>query len=109
MLGPKNAILSLAAARLQRWAIILAAYSYEIEYKSTQNHANADSLSHLPLKVTDNSIDEANIFNIVQAEAMQVTAQKVATATQRDPFLSQVYHYTQSGWPTEVDDVLITF
>ena len=64
LLGPKNAIPPLAAARLQRWAIILAAYSYEIEYKSTQNHANADSLSSLPLKIDDNSIDEINIFNI---------------------------------------------
>ena len=32
-------------------------------------------------------------------------AQKVATATQRDPLLSQVYRYTQLGWPTEVDSV----
>ena len=109
LLGPKNAIPPLAAARLQRWAIILAAYSYEIEYKSTQNHANADSLSRLPLKIADNSIDEINIFNIAQVEAMPVTAQQVATATQRDPLLSQVYRYTQSGWPSEADDVLLPF
>ena len=109
LLGPKNAIPPLAAARLQRWAIILATYSYEIEYRSTQNHANADSLSCLPLKVTDNSIDEVTIFNIAQVEVMPITAQKVATATQRDPLLSQVYRYTQLGWPTEVDGVLLPF
>ena len=40
---------------------------------------------------------------------MPVTAQQVATATQRDPLLSQVYRYTQSGWPSEVDDVLLPF
>ena len=40
---------------------------------------------------------------------MPVTAQKVATATQRDPLLSQVYCYTQLGWPTEVDGVLLPF
>ena len=88
---------------------ILAAYSYEIEYKSTQNHANADSLSLLPLKVTDNSIDEINIFNIAQIEAMPVTANQVATVTQRDLLLSQVYQYAQSGWPSEVNDVLLPF
>ena len=109
LLGPKNAIPPLAAARLQRWAIILAAYSYEIEYRSTQNHANADSLSRFPLKIADNSIDEINILNIAQVEAMPVTAQQVATATQRDPLLSQVYRYTQSGWPSEVDDLLLPF
>ena len=109
LLGLNNAIPPLAAAQLQRWAIILAAYLYEIEYKSTQNHANADSLSRLPLKVTDNSIDEVTISNIAQVEAMPVTAQKVATSTQRDPLLSQVYRYTQLGWPTEVDGVLLPF
>ena len=36
-------------------------------------------------------------------------AQKVATATQRDPLLSQVHHYTQLGWPTEVDSVFLPF
>ena len=34
-------------------------------------------------------------------------AQKVATATQRDPLLSQIYRYTQLGWPTEVDSVFV--
>ena len=73
LLGPKNAIPPLTAARLQRQVIILAAYSYKIEYKSSQNHANAGSLCCLPLKVTDNSIDEINTFNIAQVEAMSVT------------------------------------
>ena len=36
-------------------------------------------------------------------------AQKVATATQRDPLLSQVYRYTQLGWPTEVNSVFLPF
>ena len=109
LLGPKKGIPPLAAARLQRWAIILAAYSYEIEYKPTQQHANADGLSRLPLEVTDNPMDEVNVFNIAQVEALPITAEQVATATKRDPLLSQVYRYTQSGWPTEVDDVLMPY
>ena len=109
LLGSKKGIPPLAAARLQRWAIILAAYSYEIEYKPTQQHANADGLSRLPLEVTDNPMDEVNVFNIAQVEALPITAEQVATATKRDPLLSQVYRYTQSGWPTEVDDVLVPY
>ena len=48
ILGPKKGIPPIAAARLQRWAVQLAAYSYEIEFKSTNDHCNADVLSHLP-------------------------------------------------------------
>ena len=37
-------------------------------------------------------------FNLVQVEALPTTAEQVATATKKDPPLSQVlYRYTQSG------------
>ena len=49
ILGPKKGIPSLAAARLQRWAVLLSAYQYEIQFKPTEAHANADGLSRLPL------------------------------------------------------------
>ena len=52
-------------------------------------------------------MDEVNIFNIAQVEAMPVTAEQVATEPKKDSLLSQVYRYTQSGWPTEADDVLL--
>ena len=38
----------MAAARIQRWALTLAAYNYSIEYKPGPEHANADALSRLP-------------------------------------------------------------
>ena len=50
ILGPTQGIPSLAAARLQRWAIQLAGYSYQIHFRPTNQHCNADGLSRLPLK-----------------------------------------------------------
>ena len=38
-----------AAARLQRWSLILASYDYSIQHRSTVNHSNADSMPRLPL------------------------------------------------------------
>ena len=49
ILGPKKGIPPLAAARLQRWAVVLSAYSYSIHYKDTSSHANADGLSRFPI------------------------------------------------------------
>ena len=49
LLGHKRGIPTLAAACLQRWGVILSAYSYTIKFGGTQEHANADSLSRLPL------------------------------------------------------------
>ena len=42
ILGPKNAIPILTAARLQRWALFLTGFNYDIQYKSTAKHGNAD-------------------------------------------------------------------
>ena len=47
ILGPKVGVPLLAAARMQRWSLILAAYQYEIEYRKSAEHANADALSRL--------------------------------------------------------------
>ena len=44
ILGPHKGIPSLAAPRLQRWALILAAYNYRIEFKPTQQPMLMDYL-----------------------------------------------------------------
>ena len=109
LFGPKKAIPPLAAARLQRWAITLSAYSYDIEYKPTSQHVNADSLSRLPLQSTESSEDVVNVFNVAQVDTLPLTSQQIATATKKDPVLSQVFRYTQSGWPSEVAEVLLPY
>ena len=43
ILGPKTAVPTLAAARMQRWAVILQAYNYQVQYRSSAEHANAEA------------------------------------------------------------------
>ncbi|XP_049332430.1 uncharacterized protein K02A2.6-like [Astyanax mexicanus] len=42
----------MSAARLQQWALLLGAHLYDIEFKGTKQHCNADGLSRLPLSTT---------------------------------------------------------
>ena len=51
ILGPKEGVPSLAAARLQRWALILSAYNYDMEYIAGANNKEADMMSRLPVHV----------------------------------------------------------
>ena len=94
-LGAKKGIPSLAAARLQRWAVLLSAYQYEIQFKSTSDHANADGLSRLPLSDSQEASvvcsSEPRVFNISQIESLPVTATQVEAATRTDPILSIRY------------------
>ena len=96
VLGPKRGIPTLAAARLQRWALLLAAYSYEIEFRPTGEHANADSLSHFPFgcRVPPNTGCE---FTVVQIHALPVSAAQVVNVTYQDPVLSKVHCCAREG------------
>ena len=99
VLGPKHGIPSMAAARFQRWALLLSAYTYKIEFKCTQDHANADGLSRLPQgKRQPPSTNSA--FVIGQIQALPVTAEKLEAATRQNPILSQLIHFVREGWPT---------
>ena len=109
ILGSKKNIPSLAAARLQRWAIILSAYNYNIEFRPTQEHSNADMLSRLPLKENEDECQllesEATIFNISQIDLLPVTQSQLKIATSRDRTLSQVFRFTKYGWPEAMSGV----
>ena len=99
--GPKQGIPPLAAARLQRWALILSAYDYGIEFKPTGRHANADGFSRLPIVSKDSTTtSEATIFNMKQVEALPVTTATLRSATKYDRILCKVLHYTRTGWPS---------
>ena len=57
--APDSATPFLAAARLQRWSLLLSSYHYEIEFKSSAEVASADVLSRLPLQYRkDASVEE---------------------------------------------------
>ena len=102
ILNPRKGIPSLAATRLQRWALILASYQYEIEFKPTDKHSNADGVSRLPLPHScdmEGRVSEATLYNLQQLDGLPVTADQISTATRNNPLLSKVKHYTLTGWP----------
>lgn len=53
LFGSKKAIPAVAASHIQRWAIQLSAYQYDIKYRKSKQNANADALSRLPCQGTN--------------------------------------------------------
>ena len=49
ILGPRSPVPTLAAARLQCWALLLSGYQYQVEFRPTTQQGNADCLSRLPI------------------------------------------------------------
>ena len=104
ILGPKVGIPSLAASRLQRWAMILMGHDYELRYKSGKEHGNCDGLSRLPGS-SDHFIGQelsVNYFSYV--DQLPVSAKQIAEASRKDPVLSKVMTYVMSGWPAHCAD-----
>ncbi|CAF2521404.1 unnamed protein product [Rotaria sp. Silwood2] len=69
---PTKGIPATTANRLQRWAIYLMGYNYNIGYKPTQLHGNADALSRLPMPYDNSFIDNDSIqINYVQQQLIE--------------------------------------
>ncbi len=106
ILGPKKGIPALATARLQRWAIKLSAYQYDMEYRSSEQNANADMLSRLPIPGPPEEVQglfcvsEVHEVHRVQLENLPVSPSQIRAATLHDPVLSRVVHFVVNGWPS---------
>eukprot|EP00731_Ephydatia_muelleri_P002173 Em0001g2173a len=112
ILGPKTGVPPLAAARLQRWALLLSAYEYDLEFRPTAQHANADGLSRLPLSIiadAGTATSDSDVFNVGQIEALPVTAMQLRKVTRQDPILSKVVTFTRNGWPSIVPENLKSY
>ena len=97
--GPKSDVPSIAAARMQRWALILSGYEYEIVHRRGVDNAHADMLSRLPVRGPESADpDELTIHN-TNLDVMPVTAREIVSRTKRDKTLSRVLEYTLVGWP----------
>lgn len=101
--GDNVGIPVMAAARLQRWALLLSGYSYDIEYVSSKDNS-ADALSRLPCREKrDKPSKEVTYCKFVE-DFLPITNEQVRNETAKDPVLSRVLLYIQSGWPSVCPD-----
>ena len=105
--SPEKQLPVLTAQRLQRYAIILMNYQFDIQYKSTKDHGNADGLSRLSTQ-TDADFDQFKkcknaeiLCNIEEAnDGLPITFEHVRNETLKDSTLQSVLLYVQyDNWP----------
>ncbi len=100
ILGPMTGVPSLPAARLQCWALLLLGYNYNIQFRTTQAHANADGLSRLPWPTPPVAKPEKpleSVFTVSQLQALLVSVAQLRRATCTNPILGRVYQYILRG------------
>ena len=111
IMDPGKAVPVTSAARIERWCLFLGAFSYQIEFRGTKQHANCDGLSRLPQpQAPAEKPDEVEMFHTSVVEALPFTDQELRMQTRRDPMLSRVLELVQSGWEgAEVHPELIPY
>ena len=99
----EGAVSPQASARIKRWCLFLSSYEYQLVFRNTKAHANADALSRLPLPEEPlKTHEEPELVLLVEHLAdSPVTAHDIQVWTRRDPKLSQVLHHVQKGWPSD--------
>ncbi|XP_055920739.1 uncharacterized protein K02A2.6-like [Eupeodes corollae] len=91
--SPSKSLPSMVATRMLHYAQFLQGFTYEIVYRATGDHGNADALSRLPLQLEEPKDDDnVTYYQMKQIDVVPVTQKRVAEETSRDPALKEVYN-----------------
>ncbi|GFR18950.1 uncharacterized protein K02A2.6 [Trichonephila clavata] len=90
--GSKRGLPVFAATRLLHYALVLQSFEFDIIFRKTIEHGNADFLSRLPKTSEELEVkDDITIFQMSQIEALPVTSKELRHETGKDlelgPFL----------------------
>ncbi len=105
--GPKTQLPPFVATRLHHWCVFLSQFQYDVIYRKSEQHGNADCLSRLVAPSSTQAAQEpldATISFIAtqQLDILPVTSSTIRNATSRDPVLSKVQQLILYGWPTQL-------
>lgn len=108
--GSKTGIPVITANRLQRYALILLAYDFNIRYISSESFAYADFVSRL-VKKTDRPDEDviiaairvveqsASCFSVETARLLPIAFEEIQQETKADENLQKVIQRCVKGWP----------
>ena len=105
ILGEKREIPKMAANRLQRWAVTLSAFNYDLQYVQGKDNVVADSLSRLPIttasdRLGDTQSHTCTLLNM-RISDLPLTKRELRKETVRSSLLSRVIAYVDRGWPRD--------
>ncbi|GFU31889.1 transposon Tf2-6 polyprotein [Trichonephila clavipes] len=94
----KRGLPVLAATRLLHYALILQSFEFDIIFRKTIEHGNADFLSRLPKTSEELEVkDDITIFQMSQIEALPVTSKELRQETSKDIELGPLLRALREG------------
>ena len=73
-------------------------YQYNIQFRLTGRHANADALSRLPIQEKELISNKVvSLLQLKQIENTLIMAKQIADSTCKNPILAKVLQYVRTG------------
>jgi len=98
ILNPRKGLPAYSAMRMQHYAVFLQGFDFEIKFRKTENHGNADGFSRLPIK--DNAIAKMDVLDVYALETVNmlpVNANDIQKETSKDADLSKIVKALEKG------------
>ena len=98
ILSPHKGLPTFTAMRMQHYELILRSFRYEIKYRSTNEHGNADAMSRLPVQNTaDFQYEGTDVLEINLIETLPLRVEQLSEITMRDRSLSVLIQGLRTG------------
>lgn len=97
--SPKKGIPTAAAARLQRYAVFLSGFNYEIEHRKASEHQNVDYLSRAPLQIENEMEGKDTVARIEQTtvERVGITFEIIQEETRKSKEMMEIVNGLHTG------------
>lgn len=103
--APGKALPAHSALRMQHYAIFLQGFSYDVKYRNTKQHGNADGLSRLPITHEDkHEHDVLDNLEINIIDSLPITRSELSVETGKDDKLQALILALQKGSSLESCD-----
>lgn len=97
IISPAKGLPTMSATRMQHYAIFLQSFDYEIRYRKSAAHCNADALSRLPLTDSYTKKEEINLIEINLIETLPISVEELRNATIKDESIHKLIQALQTG------------
>ncbi|XP_055613887.1 uncharacterized protein K02A2.6-like [Uranotaenia lowii] len=96
----------MSALRMQHYATFLQSFKYELRFRKSVDHANADALSRMPVKRSDpeSDIEESDVVELNQIETLPLTTSELSQATADDKSVSTLIQGLKYGKIVDAKD-----
>lgn len=98
ILNPAKGLSTLSLSRMQHYAIFLQNYDFIPKFRGSEQHANADAMSRLPLKGSSEiTMDEIDCLQVATIETLPITVEELSSATAKDNTVKELIEGLKHG------------